>query len=440
MSSLFSVVIVGRPNVGKSTLFNRLLGRRKALVHDQPGVTRDLNIALLERDGLSVQLVDTGGIYGEREDTLLSLVEEQVQVAMAGGDLVLLLVDGKEGLNPVDEELARRLIKSGKPAALVVNKVDVEGHAPRSAEFFSLGLSPVFSVSAEHGTGAEELWDFVGERARARGAEAAERPAAEGTIRVAIVGKPNVGKSSLLNRLLGQYRSLVSEIPGTTRDPVDAPLSACGRDFLLLDTAGIRRKSKTEKGAEILSVVLARRSLETCHVALLVLDASQPPSHQDAHIAGLIERSRRAAIVVLNKWDLLGGEERAKAAEEAVRERLHFVPYLPLVRASAKTGRHVDRILPMTSKVYDRFRLKIPTSVLNKTLADLVARVSPPSIQGKELKIRYGTQTGEGPPILTLFTNSKLPPPEPYARYLKNGLRESFDLEGSPLIIKFRAE
>lgn len=440
MSRLFSVVIAGRPNVGKSTLYNRLLGRRKALVHDQPGVTRDLNVSVAERDGEAVQLVDTGGLFGEREDRLLALVEEQVQVALKGGDLVLLLVDGKEGLNPVDREIARRLLQAGKRAALVVNKVDVEEHKSRTADFYALGLDPVFAVSAEHGGGTEELWDFLVAQARKAGAATKVEPSPGDVIRVAIVGRPNVGKSSLLNRILGRNRALVSEIPGTTRDPVDVPVSTGGRDFLLLDTAGIRRKSKTERGAEILSVILARRSLETCHVALLVLDATEKPSHQDAHIAGLLERSRRAGIVVLNKWDLLGGEERARKAEEAVRERFAFLPYLPLLRVSAKTGRHVDRVLPEAARVFDNFRRKIPTSALNEALKDLAARVSPPSVQGKELKLRYAVQTGEAPPIVTIFTNSRFPPPEAYSRYLKNGLREAFGFEGSPLLVKYRKE
>jgi len=440
VSRLFSVVIAGRPNVGKSTLYNRLLGRRKALVHDQPGVTRDLNVAVAERDGEAIQLVDTGGIFGEREDRLLALVEEQVQVALEGGDLVLLLVDGKEGLNPVDREIARRLLQAGKRAALVVNKVDVEEHRSRAADFYALGLDPVFTVSAEHGGGTEELWDFLVAQAREAGAATEAEAPPEDVIRVAIVGRPNVGKSSLLNRILGTRRALVSEIPGTTRDPVDAPVSAGGRDFLLLDTAGIRRKSKTERGAEILSVILARRSLETCHVALLVLDATEKPSHQDAHIAGLLERSRRAGMVVLNKWDLLGGEERARQVEEAVRERFAFIPYLPLLRVSARTGRHVDRLLPEAARVFDNFRKKVPTSVLNEAVKDLVARVSPPSIQGKELKIRYAVQTGEAPPIVTIFTNSRFPPPEAYSRYLKNGLRAAFGFEGSPLLVKYRKE
>lgn len=438
LTDLRCVVIVGRPNVGKSTLFNRLLGRRKALVHDQPGVTRDRNAALVQHEGKAVELVDTGGIFGETEDLITSLVEEQIELAITGGDVVLLVVDGKEGLLPLDREVARRLMKAGKRCALVVNKVDVPSHANRSLEFHAVGISPVFSVSAEHGSGIEALWDFMTEGVPEE--REAEEPRPGEPIRVAIVGKPNVGKSSLLNRLLGEERALVSEIPGTTRDPVDSPLSVEGRDVLLVDTAGIRRKSKGGPAAELLSVILARRSLANCHVALLVLDATAPPSHQDAHIAGLIEESRRAGILVLNKWDLVGGEERAKELDEALDERFSFVDYLPRVRVSAKTGRHVDRVMPAALRVFENFSQTLPTAGLNKALAEILYRVSPPSVQGKELKVRYVTQTGTAPPILTIFTNSKFPPPDNYHRYLKNRLRQAYDLEGSPLILKYRKE
>ncbi len=442
MSRTYSIVIVGRPNVGKSTLFNRLLGRRKALVHDLPGVTRDRNVAVLERGDAVVQIVDTGGVLGETEDMLSGLVEEQVNIAIAGGDFILHVVDAKDGMLPLDRELARRLIQSGKQCSLVVNKVDVPAHIPRSAEFHALGIEPVFPLSAEHGIGMEELWDYIDGEIRALGVEPPS-PASGARIdpiKVAIVGRPNVGKSSIMNRLLGEDRSLVSDIPGTTRDPVDSYIRTPDRDFILVDTAGIRRKSKTGRGAEILSVILARRSLEQCHVALLVVDASQPPSHQDAHIAGLIEGARRGAILVLNKWDLIGGEENGKRVVEAFRDKLTFIDWLPIVRTSAKTKRHVERILPHVQRVYERYAQTFPTAALNKTLGDLVARVSPPSVQGKEFKIRYATQTGKAPPILTLFTNSRFPPPDAYTRYLKNRMREIHDLEGSPLILKYRKE
>ena len=447
VSSIATVVIVGRPNVGKSTLFNRLLGRRKALVHDMPGVTRDRNAALVRHEGRAFQLVDTGGLLGATQDPLISMVEDQVAIAIEGGDKVLFVVDGKEGLIPVERDLAARLRKLGKPVALVVNKVDVEGHEPRAAEFHALGLSPVFTVSAEHGGGLDPLWDFIlegmapeegddQESQDARGGHGA----LDGPIKVAIVGRPNVGKSSLLNRLLGEERALVSEITGTTRDPIDVPLQAGGKDFLLVDTAGIRRHSKTGPGAEILSVILARRSIEQCHIALLVLDASQPPGHQDAHIAGLIEAARRGILVILNKWDLVKGEQAAREVEDAVREKFVFMDYLPIVRISARSGRSTDKVLPAAARVHRHFAQALPTAALNKILQQIVARVSPPTIQGKELKLRYVTQTGQAPPILTVFTNSKVPPPVNYARFLKKELRQAYDLEGSPLILKFRKE
>lgn len=447
VSSIATVVIVGRPNVGKSTLFNRLLGRRKALVHDMPGVTRDRNLALVRHEGRAFQLVDTGGLLGATQDPLITLVEDQVAIAIEGGDKVLFVVDGKEGLIPLERDLAARLRRLGKPVALVVNKVDVEGHEARAAEFHALGLSPVFAVSAEHGGGMDPLWDFVLEGMVPEEGDEEEIPDARssqgaptGPIKVAIVGRPNVGKSSLLNRLLGEERALVSEIPGTTRDPVDVPLTVGGKDFLLVDTAGIRRHSKTGPGAEILSVILARRALEQCHIALLVLDASQPPGHQDAHIAGLIEAARRGIVLVLNKWDMVKGEATSKSVEEAVIEKFVFMDYLPLVRTSAHSGRGTDKVLPAAARAYRNFAQAMPTAPLNKALQAIVGRVSPPTIQGKELKLRYVTQTGQAPPILTVFTNSKVPPPVNYARYLKKEIRQAYHLEGSPLIIKFRKE
>lgn len=428
--------------MGKSTLFNRLLGQRKALVHDQPGVTRDRNMGVVNHEGRTLQIVDTGGLLGGTEDPLIGLVEEQVSVAIAGGDRVLFVVDAKDGLIPIERDLALRLRKLGKPTALVVNKVDVPGHLPRASEFHALGIEPVICVSAEHGGGLEELWAFIDEAAPEVQCEGDEEPAAgpDEAIKVAIVGRPNVGKSSLLNRLLGEDRALVSAVPGTTRDPVDSPITVNGQDYLLVDTAGIRRKSKSGKGAEVLSVILARRSLQQCHIALLVLDATQPPSHQDAHIAGLIEEARRGVVVVLNKWDLIRGEAQSKEIEAAVREKFSFVDYMPVVRTSAKTSRHTDKVLPSVAKAYKNFAQIFPTATLNKALSDIVARVSPPMVQNKEFKIRYATQTGNAPPILTVFTNSKFPPPEAYVRYLKNRLRQHYDLEGSPLLIKFRKE
>lgn len=441
MSRTQSVVIVGRPNVGKSTLFNRLLGRRKALVHNLPGVTRDRNMALVKRDGFSVQIVDTGGVLGETESPLFSLVEEQIAIAIAAGDLILHVVDARDGLTPLDAELARRLIVSGKRAVLVANKVDVPAHETGVAEFYALSLDPVIPISAEHDRGIEELWQFiVSELHLQENVTPEEERPFEGPIRIAILGKPNVGKSSLVNRLTGDNRSLVSEIPGTTRDPVDTPITWQGKDLVLIDTAGIRRKSKTGRGAEILSVILARKNIHDCDVALLVMDASAPISHQDAHIAGLIEAQRRACVVVLNKWDLVEGSGHAKEIEKNVSEKLVFMNWFRLVRVSAKTKRHIDRILPVVSESFGAFSLNIPTAVLNKALEEIFLRIPPPAFRGKQLKIHYATQTGTAPPIITIFTNSRYSPPDSYSRFLKKRLREIFPLEGSPLILKFRKE
>lgn len=438
MSSLPSIVIVGRPNVGKSTLFNRLLGRRKALVHNLPGVTRDRNMSTMEHGGKKLQLVDTGGVLGESEDRLSDLVEEQVELAIRAGDLVLLLVDGKEGITPLDSELARRLITSGKRSAVVVNKVDAPGHEGRSAEFHAFGIEPVIAVSAEHGLGMDELWEFL--EAELRAFDVPESDDAEASsIRIAIVGKPNVGKSSIVNRLVGENRSLVSAIPGTTRDPIDTPVSWRGKEMVLVDTAGIRRKCRTGRGAEVLSVILARRNLDDCEVALLVVDASQPLTHQDAHIAGLIEGARRAAVLVMNKWDLVDGAKVREIEAEAM-ERFRFMTWMPMIRVSAKSGRGFNRILAAAAAAHGSFSTAIATAVLNKAIADITFSTPPQSIGGKTLKIRYATQSGTSPPIITVFTNSKTPPPGSYSRFLKKQLRARFPLEGSPLIIKFRKE
>lgn len=435
-----TVVIAGRPNVGKSTLFNRLIGKRKALVHNEPGVTRDVNYSEVDFEGRRFLLVDTGGIHGASEDPLHSLVEEQVLLAIEGADLVLFLVDGKEGVLPVEKDFARRLRVSGKKIILLVNKIDEESHRLRENDFYSLGISPVVSVSAEHGRGIEEVLGMIaGSFPPDKEDAEQEDEGEEGTaIRIAIVGKPNVGKSSILNRVLGEKRALVSTIAGTTRDPVDSYLSHGGRDFALVDTAGIRKKSKTERGAELLSVILAKKALESCHVALLVVDASKCPTHQDAYIGGLIERSQKAAVLVLNKWDLVGGAKEAKETEELFREKFAFVPYMPFVKVSALTAKGMKNLFPRAVSVYDNFEKKFSTSELNRVMGIITKQVAPPSVKGKEFKIRYATQIGHGPPRLALFGNSSVPPPEKYIRYIRNQLTDAFRLEGTPLILHFR--
>jgi GTPase len=429
-----TIVIVGRPNVGKSTLFNRLIGRRKALVHNEPGVTRDVNYSEVDYEGKQFLLVDTGGIHGASEDPLHSLVEDQALLAIQEGDIVLLLVDGKEGVIPIEKDLAGKLRESGKKVVLVVNKVDEEMHQLRETDFYSLGISPMVSVSAEHGRGIDELLTLITKEIPST--ETDEEP--DDSIKIAIVGKPNVGKSSILNRILGQDRALVSNIPGTTRDPVDSLLTSNGRKFVIVDTAGIRKKSKTERGAELLSVILAKRALMDCHVALLVVDASKEPTHQDAYIAGLIASSKKGAVIVLNKWDLIEGEKMAKEKELFFEDKFAFVPYLPFIKASALTGKGIKSLFPKLISVYDNFDRQFPTSEINRVLAQITREVAPPTVKGKEFKIRYGTQVGKAPPTLALFVNSIVPPPDSYIRYVRNKLMDAFKLEGTPLIIYFR--
>lgn len=429
-----TVVIVGRPNVGKSTLFNRLVGRRKALVHNEPGVTRDLNYARAEYLGKTFELVDTGGIYGATADPLHDIVQDQAGIAIEGGDIILLLVDGKDGVLPIDKELAKKLRGSGKKVILVVNKVDEESHLLRGVDFYSLGISPLIPVSAEHGARIDDLLDEI--TANILPEETEEQK--ENVVRVAIVGKPNVGKSSMLNRILGQKRSLVSDMPGTTRDPVDSVVAVGERKFAIVDTAGIRKKSKTERGAELLSVILAKKALLNCDVALLVVDASKAPSHQDAYIAGLIGDSQKGSLVLLNKWDLINGEKEAREIELLFSEKFAFAPYLLYFRVSALTGRGMKGLFSKVEKVYDNFEREFPTSGINRVLGVITREVAPPSVKGKEFKIRYGTQVGKAPPRFALFTNSASPPPDSYARYLKNRLMESFDIQGTPFILHFR--
>ncbi len=429
-----TVAIIGRPNVGKSTLFNRMVGRRKALVHNQPGVTRDLNYEEVEAEGKRFLLVDTGGIEGATSDQLHALVQEQAEMAIENSDLVLFLVDSQEGILPVEKELAIKLKRHNKKIILVVNKIDDIKHKLKESEFYSLGIEPLLSISAEHGLGIEELTEEIAKNIEERVSQKDD----ENSIKVAIVGKPNVGKSSVLNRIIGKKRALVSDIPGTTRDPVDERLEIEGKSFKFIDTAGIRKKSKTQKGAEVLSVILARKALENCDVALHIVDASNIPTHQDAYIAGIIANSQKAAIILLNKWDKIKTEKDAKETILLYKEKFSFIPYLPMLQVSARSGRGFTNIFKKIESVYQSYKFKIPTSELNKVLNSIVRSVPPPAVSGKEFKIKYGTQVSDSPPRFILFTNCEEGPPENYVRFLKNRFYEHFQIEGTPLILKFR--
>ena len=425
-----TVAIVGRPNVGKSTLFNRLVGRRQAIVHDRPGVTRDRITALAElAPGRAVQVVDTGGlVFG---DDPLGL-GRQVLTAVDESELLLLVVDGREGPVPSDQEVWERLRATGKPALLVVNKGDTREAKERFVEFYRLGVGGQLLVSAEHGGGVEDLRRAILEALPEL--PAAERPDAPA---VAIVGRPNVGKSSLLNRIAGTERALVAPEAGTTRDPVDTLVEHGGRRWLLIDTAGIRRRSQAADTPEELAVMMARRQIERAEVALLVLDAGAGVTAGDLAIAGAVAELGRAAVVAVNKWDLLDAEGRARLEDSY--PRLDLLLAGPLrANLSAKTGRGVDKLFPALGTALAAHHTRLPTAEVNRIFEQALARRRPPAEQGRPWKLYYATQVGAAPPTFMLFANRTLRRSDPYRRYLIHRLREHVALPGVPVRLVIR--
>jgi len=426
-----TVAIVGRPNVGKSTLFNRLLGRRQAIVHDQPGVTRDRIAAVVEVDeGHAVQLVDTGGLLLGDDDSLG--LNRQVLLAVEESDLLLLVADGREGLTAADEAVWHRLRPYGKPAVLVVNKGDTNEARDRFSEFYRLGIDTQILVSAEHGTGTLDLLGAALEKLP----ELPEHTAADAPP-VAIVGRPNVGKSSLVNRIVGAERSLVAPEAGTTRDPVDTVIERDGRRYLLIDTAGIRRRAKAADAPEELAVMMARRQIERARVAVLVLDASQGVTSGDLAIAGTVWELGRAAVVAVNKWDLL--DDDARLHLDASYERLdELLSRPPRVNVSALTGRAIDRLFPAIERALVAHGTQLSTAEVNKLFEAAIARTKPPAERGRPWKVYYATQVGSAPPVFMLFANRTLPRRHTYRRYLENQLRETLDLPGVPVRLVIR--
>lgn len=446
------VAIVGRPNVGKSTLFNRLVGERLAVVDDIPGTTRDRLMAEGEWQGRAFDVVDTGGIdpdFFRRGDPLsvgsadyIPQIRAQAEMAMRDADLVLFLVDSDSGVTPSDREVADILRKNqsrgaggeSTPILLVVNKSDNRSRREQAAEFYELGMGDPFPVSALHGTGVGDLLDAM-TAAFLSEPEADE----ESRICIAIVGKPNVGKSSLLNRLLGEERVIVSPIPGTTRDAVDTHLEYQGTALTLIDTAGIRRRGKIEPGVEKFSVLRSLRAIERADVALLVLDATQGVALQDAHIAGFILESKRSAVVVVNKWDAVEKDSRSpEVFGEIVRRELNFMDYVPIVFVSARTGQNVDGILPAALRVQEERLVRIPTGELNRILRDAEEKHAPPSRGGRKLRLYYGTQVRTDPPTFLIHVNDPALVHFSYRRFLENQIREQYGFVGTPLIFSFR--
>jgi GTP-binding protein len=419
-----SVVIVGRPNVGKSTLFNAITGRRRAIVTDEPGITRDRIHGEAVYRGRRFEVVDTGGIVPQESAEIPSQILKQARVALERASHIIFVIDGRSEITAADLELARLLRQLGKPVSLAVNKIDVPSRESLIHDFHSLGIADVFPVSAEHHLGLDELLEHVTE-----GFPVGEEEEAAAAIRVAIIGRPNVGKSTLLNALVGQERAIVSPIPGTTRDAVDETVVHEGVRYVFVDTAGIRRKGKTRLKAEKLSVVMARRHIRLCDVALLVLDAGEGVVGLDATIGGYAHEEGRAIICCVNKWDLRKARER-ESFEQHVRSELKFLDYAPVAFVSALTGAGVPALFGLVRQVYESASRRIPTGELNRMLADLKVQVEP--------RILYMTQTGVRPPTFLLFTDRPEPLHFSRERYLINEIRERFGFQGTPIVLKTR--
>jgi GTP-binding protein len=437
------VAIVGAPNIGKSTLFNRLVGWRKAIVTDEPGVTRDRNYGEVTRGPVPFRVVDTGGLTPSTSAPFAREIEDQASEALNEAACVLFMVDARAGATAVDREVAAFLRRRSVPVLVVANKVDSPAQDDLIHELFELGLGQPYPVSAAHGRGVEELLEAVAERLEDGSSAAPPDPADETVpppLRVAIVGRPNVGKSSILNHLLGEDRVLVSEIPGTTRDAIDTLLERDGMRFLLVDTAGMRRKGKVRLSAEASSVVLARRSMERADVVVLVLDGSRELAAQDAHIAGYAVDAHRPMVVAVNKWDLVDERERAaKDWSERIRHRLRFAKEVPIVLISAKTGQRVERLLDLAGKVHAAGGIRVPTPELNRWLQDVSRSERAAPARGRSIRLYYATQTGVHPPRFVLFCNEPRHVHFSLRRFLLNSLRQRFGFGPAPIKLEFRA-
>jgi GTP-binding protein len=441
-----SVAIVGRPNVGKSALFNRLVGRKIAIVHDQPGITRDRISGICTRGPGPFTVWDTGGIFGVGERELSTEVRRAAEEALRDSDLVLFVVDAKEGLSPIDEELARMLRKSQKPVVLVINKIDNEKHEPLAAEFDALGFEPSLSISAEHGRGITDLLAAIVQRLPSPPHDS--RVPSHDSLAIAIVGRPNVGKSSIINSILRSERAIVSELPGTTRDSVDILYERDGRKFVFIDTAGIRRRGKHSSSVEVFSVMRAERSIRRTDLCVLVVDLTIGVTAQDKRIAGLIQKAQKPAIVVLNKWDLVRPTHREKhSAKQLIEEahaRIFFLEHAPMLITSALTGENVEKLFVLIEKVQRAARQHIGTGILNRLLRQAFEVNPPPMVKGRRLKLFYATQAGGEeerqlqPLEFVLFVNDPQLINETYRRYLESRIRTAEPYPGLPIVLNLR--
>jgi len=427
------VAIVGRPNVGKSTLFNRLVGKPTAIIEDEPGTTRDRLYADIMWKDSSLTLIDTGGLLLTPPSDIARRVKEQVGVAIEEADVIIFLVDAVDGVTPMDKEIAESLRRSQKPVMLAVNKADNERRDYEAFQFFELALGDPLPISAYHDIGVYELFERVVDILPYFPAE--EEPQ---MMKMAIIGRPNVGKSTLLNAILGQERAIVAESPGTTRDAIDTVFEHNGEPMLLIDTAGIRRRGRIEGGIERYGVARALRAIGRADVVLLITDATEAITAQDAHIAGYIQQAFKGIVLLVNKWDLV--EETADRAQWSldIRRKLKFVPYAPVLHISAKLKKGTNDVLDAAKEVFAEQQVRIPTAQLNSAIRDAVASHAPPSVAGKRLKILYATQAEINPPTFVFFVNDVKLLHFSYQRYLENRLRQSFGFRGTPLRLVYR--
>jgi GTPase len=450
------VAIVGRPNVGKSTLFNRLVGFRKAVVHDRPGVTRDRLYEEGEIQGRNVLIIDTGGLEPDPETDLLSSMRTQSLVAVEEADVIVLVVDARAGMTPSDEDVADILRQASKPVVVAVNKVDGPRFEDLAADFWSMGLPVMVTTSAEHGRGMYELGEAIAEHLPEQepaeldppedlneddltGEEAAD-DAFEGPIRIAVIGRPNIGKSTLVNRLLGEERQIVNDSPGTTMDPVDTALTVGDREYVLVDTAGVRKRAKIGDKLERFVTLRAIRSIERCHVSLLMIDATLGPTDQDAKLAQLVAIRGRALVVLINKWDLTADLEdvNSYSTEDELERRLPHAAWAPHLFISAKTGKGLHRILPTVEEAFEKFNTRISTPRLNRWMERVVQAHTPPQRHHRPVRLLYMAQTRVRPPSFVFISNTPDGITKAYRSYLTNRLREDFGFDGTPIRAHFR--
>ena len=428
------IASVGRPNVGKSMLFNKIIGRRLSIVEDTPGVTRDRIYGESDWRGRKFTLIDTGGIEPRTDNQILAFMRSQAQIAIDNATVIVFLCDIKTGMTASDQEVASMLQRCGKPVVLAVNKVD-QGQSPDIYEFYNLGLGDPIAVSAVHGHGTGDLLDACVQYFPPEDEEEEEDDA----IKVAVIGKPNAGKSSLVNKILGEERVIVSNVAGTTRDAIDSRFTNSKGSFVFIDTAGMRKKSKVEEDIEKYSVLRATMAIDRADVCLVMIDATEGVTEQDTKVAGMAHEAGKASIIVVNKWDLVDKDDKTMARmTEDIRRDLAYMTYAPILFISAKTGQRVDKLFDMIDYVSNQATFRVTTGMLNTVLADAQTRVQPPTDKGRRLKIYYMTQVGVKPPHFVVFCNDRRLFHFSYQRYLENCIRSTFGLEGTPIILSIR--